>query len=703
MKANLLGLSIGLLLCLCATAQNAKQKINPKDVTIVRDSWGVPHIYGKTDADAAYGLAWAHAEDDFISMQGALNTIKSRSSEINGKDGAIMDILVLLINANDPIDEATLEATFSPEFNKVLDGCVQGINDYAATHKKEVQLKGVFPISKVDIIKGYRMAQTVTSNAVYGLARIFQNKLPNITFPTGSNAFAFQRKKMADDKTLLVSNTHQPLEGIFGWYEAHVCSDEGWNMLGATFSTGVSIFVGTNENLGWTHTTNYPDCHDIYQLRMHEEKKLHYYFDGEVKKLEPFKVKLKVKVGFLKIPVSRTFYKSEYGITIKNDNGFYAIRFPAAMNLQAAEQWFLLNKAKNFEEFKEILNMQAFVSQTITYADKEDNIYFLSNGQFPKRNPEFDWKGVLRGDTSATLWTAGDYMPLDSLAQITNPKCGYVYNANNTPFSATAAEEDLKPEDFNKTMGYLEVQTNRSLRIQELFANLDSVITYDELKTLKYDQQYNSETFYTNTLSNLDLMMSLSAEKYPDLADVLEVAKKWNRQTTTDNKHAAIFAIAVVHIMKYVGQEMLVAKTNVIPEKVYADALRKSKQHLLKHFGSIEVELGKVQYHIRGKKMLPIGGMPENLAPSFITKYKKGTFKCEAGESYIMLAKYDENGVSEIETVHPYGASNHPESPHYDDQMDMYVSQKLKKMTLDKKEIMKNAVRTYHPMDDVKK
>ena len=124
---------------------------------------------------------------------------------------------------------------------------------------------------------------------------------------------------------------------------------------------------------------------------------------------------------------------------------------------------------------------------------------------------------------------------------------------------------------------------------------------------------------------------------------------------------------------------------------------------MLKHFGSIEVELGKVQYHIRGKKMLPIGGMPENLAPSFITKYKKGTFKCEAGESYIMLAKYDENGVSEIETVHPYGASNHPESPHYDDQMDMYVSQKLKKMTLDKEEIMKNAVRTYHPMDDVKK
>jgi acyl-homoserine-lactone acylase len=249
-------------------------------------------------------------------------------------------------------------------------------------------------------------------------------------------------------------------------------------------------------------------------------------------------------------------------------------------------------------------------------------------------------------------------------------------------------------------MGFLADETNRSLRIQELLApyEADNIkMTYDDLKKIKYDQRYASSTFYTNTLSNLDAMMGLDPQKYPDIADVLQLVKTWNKQTTTDNKTATIFAVAITYVLEYVGKEVLMSQTNVIPMEVYVDALRKAKAYMLKHFGSISVPLGRVQLLVRGDREIPIGGMPENLAPSFIEPYKDGKFKYVAGESYIQIARYNKEGLVTLETVQPYGASNQPNSPHYSDQMDLFANQKLKPMTLDKKTIFANATAIYHP------
>jgi len=680
------------------------KRVNPNDVTIVRDNWGVPHIYGNTDADAAYGLAWAHAEDDFATMQESLITMKGRLSEVKGVSGAITDVLANLLNIEYPI-EAQMDTAFSPAFKKVLSGYVQGVNDYARTYPKQIRLKGIFPITEADVIKGYRLAQTVLSNSLFGIARILDNKLPDMELPQGSNAFAFSQHKMDDSLTTLISNTHQPIDGIMSWYEAHVCSNEGWNMLGATFSTGVTIFIGTNPNLGWTHTVNYPDFHDIYTLKMHPKKKLQYQFDGEWLDLKKVKVRFKVKIAGVKVPVSRTYYMSKYGLTFKNKSGFYAIRFPSSSNIMAAEQWFHMNKASNYQEFQEALAIQGLSTQNIIYADKDDNIYFIDNGSFPLRNPNYNWQGILPGDTSATLWPMFQYQPLNKLPQLLNPDCGYLYNANNTPFSATHPDQNLKPEDYDSTMGFLMDETNRGLRIQELFEPYEddnTKMNYEKLKVLKYDQQYASETFYTNSLSNLDEMMTLDPDNYPDIADVLHMIQKWDRKTTTENTTAAILAVTITHVLNYVGQEVLMSQTNVIPMEVYVQALRKAKAHMLKHFGSISVPMSKVQFLVKGDKEIPIGGMPENLAPSFIEPYKNGTFKCVAGESYIQIARYDENGLQTLETIHPYGASNNPESKHYTDQMELFVNQKLKPMTLNRDSIFENAAAIYHPMPRVK-
>ncbi len=680
---------------------HANQKINPSDVTIVRDQWGIPHIYGKTDADAAYGLTWANAEDDFKSLQQPFCAIRGRAGEVLGIDGAAFDVIAFLLDL-DKVVGADFYKELSPEFMKILSASAQAINDYAAANPKEVLLKkGLFPITERDIVQTYVIGSALMSNAAFDFAKIIEEELSNEFSrkmeQRGSNAWAFSKNKTQEGTTWMISNSHQPLEGFLSWYEAHVNSEEGWNMLGAKFSTGVSLFVGTNENLGWTHTVNWPDLSDIYQLTMHKDKKEHYQFDGEWLPLEKKKFKFKVKIGPLKIPISKTYYFSKYGATIKNKDGYFAVRMSATMNFKAAEQWFYMNKAQNFKEFKEALNMQGIGSLSLIYADKEDNIFFLSNGLFPERSPEYNWKGIVAGNTNETLWEA-DFYSLKDLPQIENPSCGYVFNMNNTPFSATCAPENVKVEDIEKTMGFRTQETNRSLRFIELMKEYEKgKISYEEFKKIKYDTQYATATFYSAGIQNMDRILELDPEQYPDIKDILAKLRNWNRSSDVDNEDAPVASLMLNYIVRELSKRVRMFEVNNIPDEMLVKALRFSKKHLKKHFGSINIPLGKLQKHVRGEVEYPMQGLPENLAAMTYEPHKKGRLKAYAGESYIQLVQYDENGVKSIESVSPYGASAHEDSPHYTDQMELFVQQKLKKMTLDKEEIFKNAKRIYHP------
>ena len=409
-------------------------QINPDSITIVRDQWGVPHIFAKTDAEVAYGLAWATAEDDFKTMQDMLLPIKGLSGLVYGKEGAIQDVAVHLIGA-EAIVEARYQNDLSPEFRKYLDAYCMGLNAYAASHKREVFHRKLFPIQGKDIIKAYVVGMSLMSGVEKELTAILKGKLAPAPNPSqGSNAFAISAKKTSDGKTYLAINSHQPLEGPNSWYEVHLCSEEGLNILGATFAPAPVIHLGATPNLGWAHTVNYPDFADTYQLVMHPEKKYWYQFDGEWLELEPYHTKASIKLlGILKVGAKQKFYQSKYGVTMETENGFFALRFSANRDIRAAEQWHRMNKASNLDEFMEALRMQAIISTNIVYADREDHIFYISNGRFPKRNPAYDWKKILPGNTSATLWE-DEYFPIDSLPQVLDPKSGYVFNCNNTPF-----------------------------------------------------------------------------------------------------------------------------------------------------------------------------------------------------------------------------------------------------------------------------
>ncbi|WP_052593525.1 penicillin acylase family protein [Aureispira sp. CCB-QB1] len=707
--------TIALLLSICLSSLQAQlnNTIRPQDVTIARDVWGVPHIFAQTDAEVIYGLAWAHCEDNFELIQHAYAATRRRAGEILGKDGAIFDVMQFMCEAETIIQEQ-YETAFSDDFKKIIRAYTQGMNDYAKAHPKELLLKKLFPINEQDVVTGYLLGNIIMTGAAFDIGKIFENKIHNYekhaTQPTGSNGFSISRKRMQENKTVFVSNSHQPLEGVLAWYEVHVNSEEGYNMLGGTFTLGMTPFVGTNKNLGWTHTVNHPDMTDVYKLKMHPKKKLTYWYDGKWEKLEVKKMKIKVNVIGIKFPVTLTFYKSKHGMAMKNKHGYYALRFSANKHIAAAEQWYKMGKANNFEEFKTALQMQQIPCFNVVYADKEDNIYNFCNGLIPNnRAIGYNWHGVMRGDTSENVWQPTFYK-MEELPQLLNPASGYIFNSNNTPFTATKAGENINASDYpNELMGYLEKETNRSIRFMEIMDSIgDRKMTYEEFKKIKFDIQYAQNTFYTYNIENIDILPNLDPNKYPDLADVLDLVKNWDRSTDKEDENAAVFSVAFTYIIDELANRSALLDANTLPEEVFVNALRKAKKYVLKYYGTIKVPFGKMHIHRREKGSdlsFPSSGMPENIAAMAYTRDKKekGKLRTYSGESYILIAQYDDNGVAALETINCFGSSNRPESPHYTDQMEMYVNRQLKKMTLNKEEILKTAKEIYHPGERVQK
>lgn len=672
------------------------QQIDVSRIEIIRDQWGVPHIYAPTDEEVAYGLAWATAEDDFKSMQENFLAARGKLASVKGKDGAIMDYFSALIGARQ-IAVNKYDTAFSPKYKRILEYYCMGVNAYAAAHPEEVLLKGVFPASPIDMIAGYVLGMTLMNNVQYSILKIFKGTInsPDLSVQRGSNALAISPKKTADGKTYLAVNSHQPLTGPYSWYEAHLVSDEGWNILGGTFPGGTTIFHGVNEHLGWAHTVNLADLHDVYELSMHPKNKIIYKYDNQWKELKKEKLRLKVKIGFIKLPVKRTIYSSVYGPTLKGKDGkFYSLRFPANMDIRAAEQWYRMNKATNFEEYYSALRMQGISGLNFVYADKAGNIFYLDNANFPKRADGYDWWNAVRGDTSATLWEAGKYYPVEALAQVKNPDCGYVFNTNNTPFVASGEDCTDSTDACITAPYYFRFNNNRSLRMQALMDAYET-IGYDDFKKVKFDQKIHQPA-YTYAISNLEEVLSLNPEEYPSLADVIRQLNEWDRNADTLSTGATVAVLWVQYMKKDLMSSGRIPLTETtVPRDKIIEYLTHSQKHLLKYFSSTAVPLGQLQRLVRGEKSLPVSGMPDVIAAMDGSPTKKGILQAESGESYIMMIQMGDE--MEIETISPYGSSSKPESPHFDDQMQMFVSKQLKPMSLNLSEVRKNAVRIYHP------
>ena len=672
--------------CLTLTYNWANAQINPAKIDIIRDSFGVPHIFGKTDPDVAYGLAWAHAEDDFGTIQQSLMAGKSMLAQYQGKKGASIDYIIHLLRIPELV-EAKYESDLSPAFKKLLEGYAAGLNAYATAHPKEVLLKKAFPVTPKDMVQYSVLQLCVLSGADKALSSIFGGTVPLLeNYKTaGSNAFAFNSAKTTDGQVYLDINAHQPLEGPVAFYEAHLNSEDGWNIIGANFPGAPCILHGCNEYLGWAHTVNAPDKLDVYQLEMNPKNKLQYKFDGNWETLEVKTAPLKVKVAGVIAPLGKKAYWSKYGPTIITPRGVFSIRMPAQMDIRGLEQWYAFNKAKNFTEFKSALNMLAIPGYNIVYADRYDTIFYISNGRIPVRDKSYNWKTTLPGNTSKTLWT--DLHPLSNLPQVLQPKAGYVYNTNHSPFHSTEGTDNPLVKDI--TMGYETLENNRSMRFAELMQPLNKV-SYEDFKRIKFDRQFPSSFYFP---SKIDSVFLLNSNEFPDIADIITQLNNWNRNSDAESIGAGTFFFVQAAAS---NNKALYLQNKSISKTLAAQLLREAKQTMLKDFGKTNIALGEVQKLVRGTKEIPLPGLPDVLAPMYSVPYKDGKWKGNQGDAYIELVRFTKDGP-QIESLNVYGASAKKDSPHYTDQMEMFTRQQTKKMTLNKAEVYKNAKSIYHP------
>jgi len=681
-----------LLFFLFAGLQSAAQ-LNPSAITIARDSFGVPHVFAPTDPEVAYGIAWAHAEDDFETLQLVVLSGKAKLGTGLGKKGAEGDYVINLLRVRQTVEEQW--NTLSPDFLALIKGYVAGLNAYAKAHPGEVKYKKAFPFNEKDYMTAVVFSISLFCGVDEALPQILGGKVATIPGfnpsagreEKGSNAFAMNSLKTTSGESFLAINAHQPNTGPVAFYEAHLQSEQGWNMLGGLFPGGCLIFHGTNENLGWAHTVNYPDKIDIYQLEMNPAGKNQYKFDGQWISLEEKKAKLKVKG--IPVTIGKKIWWSKYGATVKTAKGVFSIRVPALLDIKALEQWYRMNKAKNFTEFYRALGMTSLPMFNITYADRYDTIFYISNAKMPRRNPDpgYNWRSTIPGNTSATLWT--EFKPVNELPQYINPPSGYLFNTNHSPFLATDVKYNLDRNRFDKNDGYETYHNNRSQRATELI-NGDKV-DYPAFKRIKFDQQLPRALQY---IYDIDSMLNLDPAAYPALKEVITSLQTWDRKSVISSRGAAVFLITYY----YLANRLKGVPARKITRQEAMETYQYVYDYMMKYFGKTDLVLGDVQKLVRGDDERPAWGFPDVLSPSFSESYKNGLRKVTGGDAYICFVRYPKNGgLPQIESVNTFGASMHPGSPHFKDQMALFLNQQTKPMTLDKQEVLRTAKRVYHP------
>jgi len=380
---------------------------NAYSAAIVRDTLGVPHVSGKRDADAAFGLAYAHGEDDWKTIESMILASRGQMARYEGLAGTQTDYLVNLFRIKELVN-TRYETDLEPKTRAMLDGYAAGLNLYALDHPETVR-PGILPITGKDVVAGFVFRAPFFYGLQDELAELFKDQpaktislrdsdsaflasiKPNPEL--GSNAFAVAPKRSTDGATRLVINSHQPYSGPVAWYEIQVTSEEGWNAAGGIFPGTPVILHGFNENLGWAHTVNKPDLIDIYVLKINPKNKNEYWFDGAWKSFERSTAHMRVKLwGPFSISVPKAVLWSVYGPVLRVHHGTYAVRFSGLFEIRAVEQWYHMNLAKNFDEWRAAMAMNAIPSLNVVYGDRDGNIGYFYNAKMPKRQGGFDWQ-----------------------------------------------------------------------------------------------------------------------------------------------------------------------------------------------------------------------------------------------------------------------------------------------------------------------
>lgn len=694
------------------------------NVEIIRDNFGVPHIYGKTDADAVFGLLYAQCEDDFNRVEQNYIWATGRLAEIEGKDALYSDLRAKLFMTE---EEAKANYENSPEWlKKLCDAFADGINYYLHTHP-EVQPRllthfepwmpmyfsegsiggDIERISTSKIKAFYESGMQIPESEELQI-----KKEKEMAEPQGSNGIAISGKLTKSDNAMLLINPHT---SFYFRGEVHVVSEEGLNAYGAVTWGQFFVYQGFNEKTGWMHTSTYTDVMDEFKESIVKiDDNLLYQYGEELRPVKESGLTLKYKEGDAIKEKTFPAYHTHHGPITHMVAGQWTASAMMWQPVKALEQSYIRTKQDGYKGFREMMDIRTNSSNNTVYADAEGNIAYFHGNFVPKRDTQFDYSQPVDGSNPKTDWQG--LHTVDENILLLNPENGWLQNCNSTPFTA-AMEFSPKKENYPDYMS-IDRENFRGVHAINLLKDKKD-FTLDSLIDLAHDPYLPA---FEKLIPVLIKTCDEQQEKHPDLGEAIDVLRKWDFKTSKESK-----AMTLAH---YFGTEVLNWRSSVMMENKPTqmelfDQLKKyvPKEEILnlfdsvisgleKDFGTWEMPWGEVNRYQRingairqpfddAKLSIPIGfasGRWGALA-AYGARYTNNTKKIYGtrGNSFVAVVEFGEK--VKAKSILAGGQSGDPNSPHFNDQAQRYADMQFKEVSFYKADVLKNAKETYKPGD----
>jgi acyl-homoserine lactone acylase PvdQ len=718
---------IALLLPFQLGAQSfSKSEINrwkqqAKNVTIIRDNWGIPHIYGKTDADAVFGLLYAQCEDDFNRVE--MNYIEKlgRKAELLGEKEVFNDLYTrLVISSNAAIDEYKRAPAW---LKKLLNAYANAVNFYLYQHPetKPALLKRFepwYPLMWTDGSIGAISTGDITEqdvkNFYTGSNALSVNEKKFKEIETGSNGFALAPSKTESGNAILYINPHTT---FYFRPEVHMNSEEGLNAYGAVTWGQFFIYQGFNESCGWMHTSSNADVSDMYAEKITKNKeKWSYTYNGKQLPVKQTIVPIKYKSGDKTITKYFTGYFTKHGPIMANRNGQYISVKSYNRNINGLMQSWLRTKANGFDDYKKAMDIKANTSNNTVFADKNGNIAYWHGNFMPIRDTSYNWSKVVDGTTSATEWKG--FHSVDQTVHVYNPATGWIQNCNSTPFTVSGSASPVK-KDYPVYMAP-DGENFRGINAARVLQR-ESKFTLDKIITAGYDRNLTAFEVLLPALINAYEKLPATDSLKIKLQAPIAVLKAWDYHTDI-NSIATTLAIEWAQLLSpsirkvYIdeGEDDQVSTTKKFAATATSEQLLNPLMSILtyltKKFGTWEIPWGKINRFQRISSNIewtyddaqpsfpvPFASALWGMLPSYNSRTFKGTDLRYgiSGNSFVCAVEFGPR--IKAKSLLAGGNSGQINSPHFADQAAMYTKGQFKEVLFYKEDVLKHTQKTYHP------
>ena len=694
----------------------ARWERRARNVTIVRDDWGIAHVFGKTDADTVFGAMYAQAEDDFNRVETNYINAIGRLAEAEGESKIYQDLRMKLFI--DP-DAMKSQYTSSPEWLKSLMGAfADGLNYYLFKHAevKPRVIERFEPWMALTFTEGSIGGDIERVNlkqleAFYGKTQVSDAFLPDNAEPaepTGSNGMAIAPSNTLSHHALLLINPHT---SFFFRSELQMVSDEGLNAYGAATWGQFFIYQGFNEHTGWMHTSSGVDAIDEY-LETVEKKgdRLYYKYGNEERPVVVTEIAVPYKTDHGLATRKFTIYRTHHGPIIGEIGGkWISIRLlqePVKQLIQS----YTRTKTKDYQSFRRTMELQANSSNNTIFADSAGDIAYFHGNFIPKRDTGFDWTKPVDGSNPATEWHG--VLSLDETPHLLNPKSGWLYNCNNWPWSA-AGPSSPKREDYP---AYVETggESARGLHaIRVLQGTRD--FTLDSLIAAAYDSYL---TWFEKPIPALVKAWENAADDNPlkaRLADEIEVLRKWDLRWSSSSVATSLAVFWGEDVQRRLDIDA--RKAGLTADTVSAAAPQQllesfaaASDRLATEFGSWKTPWSEINRYQRlngdivqrfadSQPSIPVGFTSSRWGSlaSFAARAYPGTKRWygTSGNSFVAVVEFGDRVRAKAVTAG--GESGHPSSPHFNDEATRYSTGNLREVYFYRPQLAGHTEREYHP------